>query len=185
MGSFLDFRGFRPQQGDDLTRWIETSDFKPRDKMENDPGFKQIIPYIMLRHHVSVFRYWRTKRAGESRLHHLYSIGIGGHIDQRDFNLFTGHDEVLHEAAVRELKEEVDVPPSFKLRHVGFLNDDETEVGRVHLGIVYEADITSSDVKIRESALSRGEWKPVHELNDGREYETWSRFLIEEYLTNR
>ena len=82
---------------------------------------------------------------------------------------------------MRELQEELGVsrPPTDR---IGIINDDETEVGKVHLGLVYEAHFDNPTVRLREQALGRGEWKRLGDLKDGVEYETWSSFLIEEYL---
>ena len=178
---FVNFRGFRQADDSPIEQWIEAGDFKPRSVMESDPSYKQLIPYILLRCGDMAYRYWRTKKAGESRLHHLYSLGIGGHINQRDDNLFTPSSELLNEAAMRELREEVELAKLPELRHIGFINDDENEVGQVHLGVVFEAWLEAPEATIRESALARGEWKKVSELKDV-EYESWSQFLVEEYL---
>ncbi|MGC9329984.1 MAG: NUDIX domain-containing protein [Candidatus Hinthialibacter sp.] len=178
---FIRFRGFRRADDSPLETWIKASAFKPRPIMESDPNYKQLIPYILLRCGDQVFRYWRTKRAGESRLHHLYSVGVGGHIDQRDDNLFTPSNELLLEAAMRELKEEIELDKTPELRHIGYINDDENEVGQVHFGVVYEAWLEHPDAQTRESALARGEWKPRNDLQDVK-YESWSQFLVDEYL---
>ncbi len=183
LGEFIDFHGFKPVNDIQPENLLQEKQFLPRDAMETDPSYKQIIPYILLRNRNMVFRYWRTKRSGESRLHHLYSIGIGGHINPRDENLFTETDEILSEAAMRELLEEVHLENPSDLNHVGFINDDESEVGKVHLGVVYETWISPSELKIRESALGRGEWKSINELKDGVEYETWSGFVINQFLS--
>ncbi|MBN2327584.1 MAG: NUDIX domain-containing protein [Candidatus Omnitrophica bacterium] len=178
---FIRFRGFRQAGDSPIEEWIEAGGFKPRSMMESDPNYKQLIPYILLRCDDQVFRYWRTKRAGERRLHHLYSVGVGGHIDQRDDNLFTPSNELLLEAAMRELKEEIELSETPDLRHIGYINDDESEVGQVHFGVVYEAWLANPHAQTRESALARGEWKRLHDLKDV-EYESWSQFLLDEYL---
>ncbi len=178
---FINFRGFKSSGDAPINEWLKQGIFKSRDEMESDPSYKQLIPYILLRHEDRVFRYWRTKRAGESRLHHLYSLGVGGHIDQRDENLFTPTDKLLDEAAMRELKEEVEIDSPESLKHIGFINDDESDVGKVHFGIVYEAWLGNDAIKTREGALGRGEWKAVDALSDVA-YETWSQFLVDEYL---
>ncbi len=182
--SFLDFKGFKTSEGISLKEWVDAGTYKPRAMMEEDPSYKQLIPYIILRNNQLVFRYWRTKRAGESRLHHLYSIGIGGHINPVDDNLFPDTSELLHEAALRELHEEIEVESNVDLHHIGFINDDDSEVGKVHLGIVFECWLPDQNVKLRESALGRGEWIEVNNLYDDVEYETWSDFLIKDYLSN-
>ena len=153
--------------------------FMERGLAEMDPSFKQLIPYIILRGNGQVFRYRRTKRGGESRLHHLYSIGVGGHIDEADFNLFTSESEMLEEAAAREVREEMHYSGPLQLDYLGTLNDDSNDVGKVHLGLVFSADVGKDRPEIRESALSRGEWLDTERLNDGANYETWSQWLIE------
>jgi len=177
-------RGFWPCSETVALDSMQTYRFMDRDQAEKDPSFKQIIPYIVLRCGDSVFRYWRTKKAGESRLHHLYSIGVGGHINERDVNLFSSSvGEILKEAAMRELQEEVVVPTGSRPQFQGLLNDDETEVGQVHLGMVFSCEVDRERVTIRETgALGRGEWIQPHALLDGVEYETWSEILIRDGL---
>src|SRR5437867_8714273 len=55
--------------------------FMQRSRAENDPGFKQIIPYVLLAHEGRVLHYVRGKKAGEQRLVAKGSIGIGGHMN--------------------------------------------------------------------------------------------------------
>lgn len=183
LDGFLPFRGFRSAQGVDLAAWAPQCSFKPRGPMESDKAYKQIIPYIVLRSGGQTFRYWRTKRGGEDRLHHRYSIGVGGHVNPIDDGLFSMIEgDLFAEAAKRELDEEVELSHPVELSLVGFLNDDEVEVGQYHLGVVYEAFLPEPQAALREAALGRGEWKPAHKLNDGVEYETWSQFVIDDYL---
>ncbi|MFH1741058.1 MAG: DNA mismatch repair protein MutT [bacterium] len=158
--------------------------FVERKKAETDPSLKQVIPYVVLQSDQSVFRYWRTKRAGESRLHHLYSVGVGGHINERDVSLFSSSEqEILLEATMRELREEVHLPPDIHPEFRGLLNDDTTDVGSVHLGAVFACKADRAQVEIRETgALGRGEWVENRLLQDGVTYESWSEILIDEWL---
>ena len=59
-------------------------EFIPRPDAENDPGYKQIIPYVVLRRGDKIFMTRRLKKGGEARLHGLMSIGVGGHINPVD-----------------------------------------------------------------------------------------------------
>ena len=181
LGDFINFRGYKQSVEVSPEFWKTAFQFKPRSAMEENPDFKQFIPYITLRYKDNIFRYWRTKKAGESRLHHLYSVGIGGHINPQDENLFTSQDEMIYEAAMRELQEEVKISSAVELKHIGYINDDESKVGQVHFGIVYEAWLSSPDVEINENALGRGEWVPINKLKDDVEYETWSQFIIDSF----
>src|SRR5271168_1258992 len=58
--------------------------FRPRYEMESDPGFKQLIPYIVLKFGEELFHYRRGSAGAEKRLQALRSIGIGGHISEVD-----------------------------------------------------------------------------------------------------
>ena len=85
------FNGLRP----DAQRYVEAI-LQPdnlrwmlRESAEQDPTFKQIIPYVLLVHDRQVFSYTRGKGAGEQRLVAHRSVGIGGHICQEDLSLFT------------------------------------------------------------------------------------------------
>ena len=58
--------------------------FLPRSRAEDDPKFKQLIPYVVMKYRDQVFQYTRGQGAGEKRLRALRSIGIGGHINPVD-----------------------------------------------------------------------------------------------------
>ena len=151
--------------------------YRPRSEMETDPSFKQIIPYVVLNCQGQVFHYTRGKRATESRLQALRSIGVGGHISADDSNLF---DSPYREAMFREVAEEVRLETKYQERCVGLINDDSTPVGQVHLGIVHVFDLAEPKVQSREQALTRSGFAPLAELREQRpEFETWSQFLLE------
>ena len=110
--------------------------FLPRDEAEIDPSFKQLIPYLVLRHGGRVFHY-RRRGGGEKRLDAQRSIGIGGHITDADGAVTRGYRTGL----LRELAEEVELAGGYRERCVGLINDDRTPVGQVHLGIVHVLDL--------------------------------------------
>src|SRR5437879_6536621 len=128
--------------------------------MENDPSYKQLIPYCVFRHEGQLFHYKRGKLQGEGRLHSKRSIGVGGHISSKDKNLF---GSVYLEAMHREIGEEVHLETTYRDTCVGLLNDDETEVGKVHLGIVHIFDLDAPKVRPRERSMlqSRSEERRV------------------------
>src|SRR5439155_19341699 len=111
--------------------------FLPRAQAEKDPSHKQIIPYALLTHGDKVLHYVRGKKAGEQRLVAKGSIGIGGHMNESDETLFA-LDEAAYRAGVeREVGEEIAINTKFDDQIVALLNDDSTEGGHVHLGIVH------------------------------------------------
>lgn len=150
--------------------------YRPRDKMETDPSFKQLIPYCIFRCQDQLFHYQRGKLQGEGRLHSKRSIGVGGHISTQDRNLFSSpYLEAMH----REIEEEVYLDCGHKDTCVGLLNDDETEVGRVHLGIVHIFDLDAPKVRPREKSMLMAGFASAEELiRDLDQFETWSQLCL-------
>ena len=155
--------------------------FRPRSQMEDDPSFKQLIPYCILCSRGTVFRYTRGKKMGEKRLHALESIGVGGHISLSDDRPLIGGANVTYtEAMHRELDEEVIIESPFQERCAGLINDDGTPVGQVHLGIVHAFELAEPRVRRREAALTQAGFVGVSELRSGRDrLESWSQFCLD------
>ena len=218
------FQGFTT----DVLRYIpallapEQTSFRPRAKVETDPGFKQLIPYMFFSHtgangEMSVFQYVRGHGMGESRLHSKRSIGVGGHISSDDvipspteisgeharlpfgktdshaalpgtFNRLrngtgtcTGMEShgLYRTGMLRELHEEVDLRSPYTEQCVGLINDDETEVGKVHLGIVHHFRLERPDLISRETDLIESGFVPLQELLvDLTGFETWSAICL-------
>jgi predicted NUDIX family phosphoesterase len=146
--------------------------FAPRDDMEEDPSHKQIIPYLVLRDGERWFLMRRTRAGRDLRLHDLWSIGVGGHLNPGDEDLAGG--------LLREWQEELvaDFVPAF--RPFGLLNDDETPVGAVHLGIVFLADAGGRPVSIRETDKLRGSFVSTADVAAVRpDMESWSQLVFD------
>ncbi|HVC99317.1 MAG TPA: phosphoesterase [Pirellulales bacterium] len=179
------FQGFST----DVDRYLDElldpahTHYRPRGEMERDPSYKQLIPYCIFRHRgpdgiEKVFQYTRGKGQGEERLHSKRSVGIGGHISHDDAAA-AGSDPYL-EGLRRELEEEVFIDTRFTQRCVGLINDDQSEVGRVHLGVVHLFDVDEPAVSPRESELVECGFRPVEELlADLSGFETWSSICLE------
>lgn len=146
--------------------------FIDRPTAEVSPRYKQIIPYVVIRHAGSHYLLQRTVNQTEARLHHKLSIGIGGHVNPDTPELMDG----LH----KELEEEVNVEGDYDLNFFGILNDDTTEVGSVHLGIVYILDAAAATVTVRETDKMTGRWATTAELAAVRDrMETWSSIVFD------
>jgi predicted NUDIX family phosphoesterase len=173
------FHGFSPRVDYYLPRLLDPAclSYRPRADVETDPTFKQIIPYVVLKWHDQVFHYTRGKRATEVRLQAQRSVGVGGHIEASDGTLF---DSPYREAMFREVTEEVDVQSPYTERCLGLINDDDTPVGRVHLGVVHVFELAEPRVRRREQVLTRAGFAPLAELQAQRhEFETWSQFVMD------
>ena len=161
--------------------------FRPRSQVEQDPDFKQLIPYMIFCHTdsnrvVSVFQYVRGKGMGESRLHRKRSIGVGGHLSSVDLNGKVR--DVYLEGMMRELEEEVVLESPYTESCVGMINDDETEVGKVHLGIVHRFDLTEPKLRSNEPDLIESGFVPVSELlRDLAGFESWSAISLRELFS--
>ncbi|MDY0171239.1 MAG: phosphoesterase [Thermoguttaceae bacterium] len=184
------FQGFRGEVQDYLGTLFqpENVSYRPRGEVEIDPGFKQLIPYVIFRHtdadgRVTVFEYTRGTGQGEGRLHRKRSVGIGGHIAAGDTE---GNGSPYEEGMRRELEEEVDIRTPYTARCVGLINDDETEVGRVHLGVVHLFDVERPDVHSREPEILGAGFRPVADLlSDLTGFETWSKICLEALFGNK
>jgi predicted NUDIX family phosphoesterase len=167
------WHGIRTAGVDDVVRTIAArGTFQPRDEMERDPSFKQVIPYLVLRDGPQYFLMRRTRAGGDVRLHDHYSIGIGGHLNPGDRDLDGG--------LLREWREELDADFVPRFRLLGLLNDDTTDVGSVHLGVVYVADAAGRRVAIRETDKLSGRFVDTLEVASvADDLETWSRIVFE------
>lgn len=155
--------------------------FLPRAMAENDPTYKQIISYVLIKKGDTWLHYVRGKASGEKRLVAKSSIGVGGHINPHDQSLFdTGLD--FYETAVqRELREELRMEGVFDTRIVALLNDDSSTVGQVHVGIVHLCTLTDEIVSKGEASLTGLAFLTVEELLKRREQmETWSQFCLDQ-----
>ena len=154
--------------------------FMERSKAETDPGFKQIIPYVLLVHNGRVLHYVRGKKAGEQRLVAKGSIGIGGHMNHEDESLFALDDAAYREGVRREVCEELNVQTGFKNRIVALLNDDSNEVGQVHLGVIHVFDLETDNVQKREAMITSPAFLTRDELLQRRDsLETWSQICVD------
>lgn len=171
------FHGFTDDVEHFLPKILDVRHFRylPRDEAENDPSFKQLIPYLVLRHGGRVFHY-RRAGGGEKRLAARRSIGIGGHISHDDGELAGAYRKGM----LRELSEEVELAGGYQERCIGLINDDRTPVGQVHLGVVHVLDLDTAEVSSRELALAESDFAAVEELRRELEsFETWSQFLLQ------
>jgi predicted NUDIX family phosphoesterase len=154
--------------------------FLPRAQAEDDPAHKQIIPYALIVHGDSVLHYVRGKKAGEQRLVAKGSIGIGGHMNDTDESLFAWDEHAYRAGVEREVNEEIKIDSPFEDRIVALLNDDTTEVGRVHLGIVHVFRLAEPKVEKREAMITNVGFLTKDELLARREnLETWSQLCVD------
>ena len=154
--------------------------FLERTVAEHDFSCKQVIPYVVIRHGERYLLMRRTQRQTESRLHDKYSLGVGGHINKGD--LSPEKDNVILAGMRRELAEEVRVGAERSCELIGAINDDSTEVARVHLGLVFLLRTFSARYTIVEQDRHTAAWKSVSELAQYyNQMETWAQ-IVHDYV---
>ena len=159
----------------------ENNFFMDRAAAEDDPTHKQLIPYSLFRHEGRYLHYVRGKSGGESRLHALGSLGIGGHINPVDTREDHLGQATYMAGVTREIEEELILEGEHPHRVVALLNDDSNAVGQVHLGVVHLFELTSSEVSAREDALADLQFKTLEELRGPlyERLESWTRFCVD------
>ena len=177
-------QGFTHDVDKYLDRLLDSTktSYRPRPEMEEDASFKQLIPYVIFRHTdddgtVRILHYARGSGGGESRLHAKWSVGIGGHISSTDAE--TSDADPYQSGMKRELDEEVQIDTAYTMKLVGLINDDDTEVGKVHLGIVHLCDVESMAIQSNEIEIEDTSFLTLSELESNLErFETWSQICI-------
>jgi predicted NUDIX family phosphoesterase len=173
------FQGFRTADESYRQRLLDPAAFLflPRSEVETDPSFKQLIPYVVLTCGGQVFHYRRGASGTEARLRALRSVGIGGHISEADA---AGSTDPYRTGMHRELEEEVELGSRYVEQALGFIYDDRTFVGSVHLGVVHRFELERPAAVPREAALVEAGWAEIAELKrDAEQFETWSQFVLE------
>lgn len=158
--------------------------FLNRNIVEEDPKWKQVIPYVVYQYDDTYFVMQRSSKAGDQRLASLYTLGIGGHLQACDLEGV----ESIFDWAARELSEEVCLQGiNYSVECVGLLNDDVHAVGQVHLGLVFLLKGDSPNIKIRSEMIS-GRLCTIKELlemvnHESDRLESWSAILLQHLVT--
>ena len=157
----------------------------PRTEAElADSEFVHIIPYIKIRIGSSYLAYKRGKES-ERRLDPFWSIGYGGHIEFKDlelllleranvWNVRPSLQRLITSSAIRELNEELPSHEVISIKMIGIVYDPISEVGRLHLGIVLNAESSLEDPSLENSNLLS--FDQLKEKN----LEPWSKLILEE-----
>ena len=154
--------------------------FMHRELAEDDPTHKQIIPYAIFRHGDKFLRYLRGKKSGEQRLASKSSIGIGGHINQDDFNSSSLEKDTYLTGIEREINEELIINCDYNNLPIALINDDSNDVGQVHLGVVHLFDLESDQVEAGEANIENLEFLSSDDLlREKDNLESWSQICVD------
>lgn len=172
------FQGLAPIQENFFDLVESQKEFLPRPAMEEDPLYKQIIPYLIFQYQDRYFLMQRKSTSSEQRLKNKYSLGIGGHMRQEDMQ----QAKTIFDWAHREFQEEIDYQGTFTIKTLGMLNDDSNPVGQVHVGLVLLLQGDSDAIKVR-SELKSGQLLSIPELKAHyNDMESWSQIIFDAIL---
>ena len=154
--------------------------FIHRELAEDDPTHKQIIPYAIFKHGDKFLRYLRGKKSGEQRLASKSSIGIGGHINQDDFDSSSLEKDTYLTGIEREINEELIINCDYNNLPIALINDDSNDVGKVHIGVVHLFDLENDQVVAGEANIENLEFLTSEELlRDKDNLESWSQICVD------
>jgi len=172
------FQGLQPISEHYLTLIQKEKEFLPRNLMEEDLTYKQIIPYLIFKYEETYFMMQRRSASSEQRLKNKYTLGIGGHMRQEDMQ----HGATIFDWAQREFDEEISYTGNLSIKPLGILNDDSNAVGQVHLGLVLLLEGDRPHITVR-SELKSGTLVSLHDcLTYYPDMESWSQIIFDAVL---
>ena len=154
--------------------------FMDRTRAEQDARWQQVIPYIVLQTRDQERTAVYLRQGSETRLHDLWSCGIGGHINPRDRSGSTASfRDILISGMIRELDEELIFRPAGESpSFCGMINEMVTDVGQVHLGAVFQIQTALPEEYVPGPELSRFQWVNTPALSS-MNMELWSRLALD------
>ncbi len=177
-------KGLIKGTGDVLNRIVQNGLFRKRSELEEDPSFKQIIPYALISNKKSFYVFRRISGQTEKRLHNKLHLGVGGHMNPGS-SKEPGEQYLVNELK-REFFEEVQLLNGClieDIEFIGFINDDSISVGRVHIGLLYNIRVSNRYVVINETDKMSAEWIDKKDLFEYyEEMETWTKIAIDDFI---
>ena len=189
---------FYPLPSTNFLRWVEHHlEWRRRGNLEENPTFKQVIPYIVLYYWPDTEIHWvgadhanpkvhlfgkvfvmrRLEGCDEPALVGKTSIGVGGHLEIDDVRSGASIDY----GARRELLEEIEFGGDAPLdpKFMGVIAGGSQLVDQVHVGMVYRLDLgPNTHCAVRETDVLKGWWVEAKNLHTVSGLELWSSALV-------
>lgn len=148
--------------------------FEKRALLEQDYTYKQLIAYaLVFDDQGQVLTYQRC--GSEKRLKGIWSAGIGGHVTDEDRQI-TPYNTLL-QGLKREFSEEIGLElQDGDVELLGMINEEETEVGHCHTGVVFRVNVASEQMRF-DKEIGLPQWKNPEELDLGN-FELWSGLAL-------
>jgi len=188
------FEGFK--NADEINfekRFLDNVKWIKRCEAEEDQTHQQPIAYCIVLNpkDKKIFAYQRAKRdqkSEEVRLNNKWSWGVGGHVERYDEN----SENPIYTSMLRELNEEVDIQGSIKPKVIGYVNNNNTPIDKVHVGIIYLIETDANFVLPKADEIAQGRYHSLEEIenilnSNEHDVEEWSKIAFEplkKYLKN-
>lgn len=172
--------GFKEANPNEILDLINKyGEYRPRSEMEEDDSFQQIIPQIILQVEDKFFIHRIPQTGSESRLHDLWPILLGGHVEKSDLS--------IEAASEREFEEEINYKGKIlKKVFLGIVKLHDNPVNKVHTGLVWLFIGDTEDFEPTEDhGLADGQFMTLGEIEKYKDKMTyWSREVYK-YLLNK
>lgn len=185
----VNFKGFRTASTSPTVEWMKARRITKASDAEENLELKQIVSYGFIERGGEVFRVKRTGRANRPELKTKLSIGIGGHLEERDLEGSVCLEDALKECLTRELSEELLIDERPEIELLGFINDESIPAGRQHLAAFHRVKLHRGSVRVRQEVsdqefgeASWGVVSPQRLFEEINKFDPWSQIIMESVL---
>ncbi len=172
--------GFQMAKWEDVVSIINKhAEFIERDLLEDDSSYQQIVVQIALSFKNKFFIHKIPSSGSESRLHDMWPILLGGHVEE--------YDDSLEKAAEREFNEEIDYQGKIVSKNfLGLIKiNNEKPVNQVHTGLVWIFKGDSEDFKYTgDKGITKAKFLTISELKPFRKKMTWWSQAVFDHLAH-
>lgn len=132
--------------------------FMDRSIAEADDSLKQVVACGIIHNGPRLLYLRRSRKSNRLAMRLRYTLMVGGHVDDAEVD---AADPVI-DCLLRELNEELGLAVTTKPALLGVVADPTTHVGMLHIGLVYDVEI-SQDAVVVSSKCDNAEF-----TNSGR-----------------
>lgn len=165
----------------------ERLSYRQRAFLESTSDYRQIIPYVILRHDNKLLVCTRTREGGEPGLYDKATIGFAGHCDLADAVEHNGSlflEATISKTIMRELKEEFNLSnshfKSFRTLRSKLVSSDN-DVDSRHLALIVVADVKTKDIKPAEPTMEIKGWYALEDIPRDC-LESWSLKIVNSFI---
>jgi predicted NUDIX family phosphoesterase len=185
----ITFQGFIKAEDAPMDSWLTQCKVEKSSKAEQTTALKQIVSYGFVEIDGQIFRLKRTGHANRPELRSKLSIGVGGHVEERDMEGQTNLKGTLRECLIRELGEELMVDENPEIELIGFLNDESIRAGLHHIAAIHRVKLHRGRVRVRQEVsdqeFGEGSWAvvpPARLFEESEKFDPWSQHIIHQVL---